>query len=144
RSSIARTMRILVTGGAGYIGSHAVRLLGRPGHDVWAYDNLVYGHRDAVPAGRLIEGDLHDRALVESSLRELKIDAVMHFAAFAAVGESVADPAKYWRNNVVGSLSLLEAMRAADVKKIVFSSTTATYGAPRQVPITEAERQEPI
>ena len=139
-----KTMRILVTGGAGYIGSHAVKLLGRAGHDVWAYDNLVYGHRAAVPQGRLIEGDLHDRGLLERSLRERNIDAVMHFAAFAAVGESVADPAKYYRNNVVGSLSLLEAMRAADVKKIVFSSTTATYGVPEQVPITEAEKQRPI
>ncbi|MBL9092878.1 MAG: UDP-glucose 4-epimerase GalE [Planctomycetaceae bacterium] len=137
-------MRILVIGGAGYIGSHAVRLLGRAGHEVWAYDNLVYGHRRAVPEGRLIEGDLHEGPLLTRTLKENKIDAVMHFAAFAQVGESVADPAKYYQNNVVGSLSLLEAMRAADVRKIVFSSTTATYGVPQQIPITEAELQKPI
>jgi UDP-glucose-4-epimerase GalE len=137
-------MRILVIGGAGYIGSHAVRLLGQAGHEVWAYDNLVYGHRRAVPEGRLIEGDLHDGPLLTRTLKEHKIDAVMHFAAFAQVGESVADPAKYYQNNVVGSLSLLEAMRAADVRKIVFSSTTATYGVPQQIPITEAELQKPI
>ncbi len=137
-------MRILVTGGAGYIGSHAVRLLGQAGHDVWAYDNLVFGHRGAVPQGRLVEGDLHDRALLERTLGELQIEAVMHFAAFAFVGESVSDPAKYYRNNVVGSLSLLEAMRAAGVRKMVFSSTTATYGVPAHIPITERETQKPI
>ena len=137
-------MRILVTGGAGYIGSHAVRLLGQAGHEVWAYDNLVFGHRGAVPQGRLVEGDLHDRTLLERTFGELGIEAVMHFAAFAFVGESVSDPAKYYRNNVVGSLSLLEAMRAAGVRKMVFSSTTATYGVPAHIPITEREAQKPI
>ncbi|MGC3972413.1 MAG: UDP-glucose 4-epimerase GalE [Pirellulales bacterium] len=137
-------MRILVIGGAGYIGSHAFRLLVEAGHDVWAYDNLVYGHRRAVPEGRLIEGDLHDGLLLTRTLQENKVDAVMHFAAFAQVGESVIDPAKYYQNNVVGSLSLLEAMRTADVRKIVFSSTTATYGVPNVIPITEAEPQKPI
>lgn len=137
-------MQILVTGGAGYVGSHAARLLERAGHSVWVYDNLSQGHRGAVPKGRLIEGDVGDRQRVESVLREKRIEAVMHFAAFALVGESVADPAKYYQNNVVASLSLLEAMRAAGVKQIVFSSTTATYGVPEQVPITEDERQEPI
>lgn len=137
-------MRILVTGGAGYIGSHAVRLLGQAGHEVWAYDNLVFGHRGAVPQGRLVEGDLHDRALLERTLGELQIEAVMHFAAFAFVGESVSDPAKYYRNNIIGSLSLLEAMRAAGVRKMVFSSTTATYGVPAHIPITERETQKPI
>lgn len=137
-------MRILVIGGAGYIGSHTVRLLMQAGHDVWVYDNLGVGHRQAVPEGRLLVGDLLDRDRLESVLREHQIEAVMHFAAFALVGESVADPAKYYQNNVCGSLSLLEAMRAADVKKIVFSSTTATYGAPKNIPITEDEPQLPI
>jgi UDP-glucose 4-epimerase len=137
-------VNILVTGGAGYIGSHAVRLLLQAGYDVRVYDNLSQGHRQAVPADRLIVGDLHDRALVEQVLREHRIEAVMHFAAFALVGESVSDPAKYYHNNVVASLSLLEAMRAADVRKMVFSSTTATYGEPDTIPITETERQQPI
>ncbi|HEY2881370.1 MAG TPA: UDP-glucose 4-epimerase GalE [Pirellulales bacterium] len=137
-------MRILVTGGAGYIGSHAVALLNKAGHDVWVYDSLALGHRRAVPEGRLIVGDLLDRKLLEHSLREQKIEAVMHFAALALVGESVAEPAKYYQNNVGGSLSLLEAMRAAGVQRIVFSSTAATYGNPKTVPITEAEPQLPI
>ena len=137
-------MNILVTGGAGYIGSHAVRLLSRAGHDVWVYDNLSLGHRSAVPAGRLIEGELADRQKLIAVLGERRIEAVMHFAAFALVGESVADPAKYYQNNVVASLSLLEAMRAAGVAKIVFSSTTATYGEAQRIPITEDEPQQPI
>ena len=137
-------MRILVVGGAGYIGSHTLRLLARAGHDVWAYDNLVFGHRAAVPTGRLLVGDLHERPLLEQVLAEHKIDAVVHFAAFAQVGESVTDPAKYYRNNIVGTLSLLEAMRSVGVRKIVFSSTTATYGVPKHIPITEAEPQKPI
>ncbi|MBI2823483.1 MAG: UDP-glucose 4-epimerase GalE [Planctomycetia bacterium] len=137
-------MRILVTGGAGYIGSHAARLLVRAGHDVWCYDNLSLGHRRAAIAGRLIEGDLADRAGVEAALRDNKIEAVMHFAAFAAVGESVENPAKYYQNNVASSLSLLEAMRAAGVTRMVFSSTTATYGVPERMPITEDTPQRPI
>lgn len=137
-------MNILVTGGAGYIGSHASRLLAQEGHEVWVYDNLSQGHRGAAMPGRLIEADLMDRERLVAELRGHKIDAVMHFAAFALVGESVADPAKYYQNNVVASLSLLEAMRTAGVKQIVFSSTTATYGEPKKVPITEDERQDPI
>ncbi len=137
-------MKILVTGGAGYIGSHAVRVLARAGHDVWVYDNLSAGHRQAVPEGRLVEGQLMDRTRLVETLRSHGIEAVMHFAAFAAVGESVADPAKYYQNNVVASLNLLEAMRAADVQRMVFSSTTATYGVPQSVPITEDEPQRPI
>jgi UDP-glucose 4-epimerase len=113
-------VNVLVTGGAGYIGSHAVRHLAEVGHDVWVYDNLCYGHRQAVPTGRLIEGELMDRGKLVESLRTHKIDAVMHFAAFAFVGESVADPAKYYQNNVVASLNLLEAIREAGVAKIVF------------------------
>ncbi len=137
-------MRILVTGGAGYIGSHAARLLARSGHEPWVYDNLSQGHRAACPAGRLIEGELADRERLIAELRDRRIDAVMHFAAFALVGESVADPAKYYQNNVVASLNLLEAMRAADVRRIVFSSTAATYGVPQRMPITEDERKQPI
>ena len=137
-------MRILVTGGAGYIGSHAARQLAKAGHEVWVYDNLSLGHRAAVPAGRLIEGDLMDRERVIAALADKRIEAVMHFAAFAFVNESVVDPAKYYQNNVVASLSLLEAMRGAGVGKIVFSSTTATYGVPERVPITEDEPQRPI
>jgi UDP-glucose 4-epimerase len=137
-------MKILVTGGAGYIGSHAVRLLERAGHDVWVYDNLSLGHRAAVPEGRLIEGELMDRPRLIDTLRGKRIEGVMHFAAFAAVGESVLDPAKYYQNNVVASLNLLEAMRASGVKRIVFSSTTATYGTPENIPITEEEPQRPI
>lgn len=137
-------MNVLVTGGAGYIGSHAVRLLQKAGHEVWVYDNLSVGHRGAVAGDRLIVGDLHDRALLVSVLREKWIDAVMHFAAFALVGESVTDPAKYYHNNVVASLTLLDAMKAVGVRKIVFSSTTATYGVPDRIPITESEWQDPI
>jgi UDP-glucose 4-epimerase len=137
-------MRILVTGGAGYIGSHAVRYLGSLGHEVFVYDNLVYGHREAVPAGSLVVGDLHDRKLLEQTMLARRIEAVMHFAAFAAVNESVVDPGKYFHNNVVGTLSLLEAMRAVGVKRIVFSSTTATYGVPEKMPITESMPQKPI
>jgi len=137
-------MNILVTGGAGYIGSHAARWLARAGHDVWAYDNLSLGHRAAAPSGRLVVGELADRELLARTLAERSIEAVVHFAAFAAVGESVADPAKYYQNNVVASLALLEAMREAAVNRIVFSSTTATYGAPERLPISEDEPQRPI
>lgn len=137
-------MRILVTGGAGYVGSHTARLLDRRGHEVWVYDNLSQGHRGAALKGRLIEGELVDRAKLESLLQAKKIEAVMHFAASALVGESVVNPAKYYQNNLVASLSLLEAMRAAGTARLVFSSTTATYGDPRKVPITEDEPQQPI
>jgi UDP-glucose 4-epimerase len=137
-------MKVLVTGGAGYIGSHAARLLVRAGHDVWVYDNLSRGHRGAALPGRLIVGDLADRQRVQMALRENQIDAVMHFAAFALVGESVSDPAVYYSNNVVSTLALLDAMHAARVDRLVFSSTTATYGVPKQIPITEEEEQKPI
>lgn len=136
-------MKLLVTGGAGYVGSHAVKRLDQS-HETWVYDNLSRGHRQAVPEGCLIEGDLADRPRLEAALRDKQIDAVLHFAALAYVGESVAEPAKYYENNVAGTLHLLEAMRAAGVSKIVFSSTTATYGVPSQIPITEDEPQAPI
>jgi len=137
-------MNVLVVGGAGYVGSHTVRLLARAGHEVWVYDNLALGHRGAVPPGSLIEGELADTDRLTTVLKERRFDAVMHFAALALVGESVAHPASYYRNNVVGSLSLLDAMVAAGVRRIVFSSTTATYGAPRDMPITEDQLQQPI
>jgi UDP-glucose 4-epimerase len=137
-------MNILVTGGAGYIGSHAVRILLAAGHRVTVYDNLSLGHRRAVPEETLVVGDLHEQDKLRALLSANKIEAVMHFAAFASVGESVADPAKYYQNNVVGSLSLLEAMRDAGVLKIVFSSTTATYGIAQTIPIRESEMQKPI
>ncbi len=137
-------MNILVTGGAGYIGSHAARWLARAGHNIWVYDNLGRGHREAVADGRLIEGDVGDRSRVVQTLRDKQIEAVMHFAAFALVGESVEQPHLYFQNNVVATLNLLEAVRETGVGKFVFSSTTATYGEPETVPIKETERQQPI
>lgn len=137
-------MNILVVGGAGYIGSHAVRLLIDAGHTVWVYDNLSRGHRAAVPDGLLIEGELSDRNQIVAALRDKNIDAVMHFAAYALVNESVNDPALYYRNNVVAALELLDAMHEVGVKKFVFSSTTATYGEPEVIPISESTPQRPI
>ncbi len=137
-------MNLLVVGGAGYIGSHMVRLLARNGHTVVSLDNLSTGFAAAVKSGDLVIGDMHDRPLVETILRDRAIDAVMHFAAHALVGESVKYPAKYYQNNVVATLSLLEAMRNCNVKKIVFSSTCATYGIPEIVPIDENEKQQPV
>ena len=135
-------MRVLVTGGAGYIGSHTVRLLVAGGHDVTVLDSLVYGHRAAVPEGRLTVGDLSDPAVLDQVLPGA--DAVVHFAAFAYVGESVRDPAKYYANNLVGSLALLDGCRRHGVQKLVFSSTCATYGVPDRVPITEDQTQAPV
>lgn len=138
---------ILVTGGAGYIGSHTVLALKQAGYEVVILDNLVYGHRDLVEKVlqvELIEGDTSDRLLLDNLFQSRNIAAVMHFSAYAYVGESVTDPAKYYRNNVLGTLTLLEAMLAADVKKFVFSSTCATYGVPQFVPIPETHPQDPI
>jgi UDP-glucose 4-epimerase len=137
-------MRVLVVGGAGYIGSHAVRELIQEGHDVAVFDNLVHGHREAVPEGRLVVGDLADRDILERVLRDQRSEAVLHFAAFASVPESVAEPARYYRNNVIGSLNLLDAMRAAGVGRIVFSSTAAVYGVPETNPISEETPKAPI
>lgn len=138
---------ILVTGGAGYIGSHAVLALLRAGYEVVILDNLVCGHRDLVEKVlqvELVVGDTSDRALLDDLFSRLNIAAVMHFAAFAYVGESVVEPAKYYRNNVTGTLTLLEAMLAANVNKFVFSSTCATYGVPATVPVPEDHPQNPI
>jgi UDP-glucose-4-epimerase GalE len=137
-------MRILVTGGAGYIGSHAVKLFLSRGHDVWVYDNLSFGHRAAVPAERLIVGDLAQPERLDQLMVERRVEAVVHFAAFAYVGESVTNPAKYYQNNLVNTLTLFEVMRRLRVGRIVFSSTCATYGVPDVVPITEDEKQAPI
>ena len=137
-------MNILVVGGAGYIGSHMVRTLDRRGHKVIVLDNLSTGFAAAVTAGELVVGEMSDRNLVQQLLGDHDIDAVMHFAACALVGESVVEPAKYYDNNVVAALSLLELMRSTDVKKIVFSSSCATYGIPQSVPISETERQAPV
>ncbi len=131
------TRKILVTGGAGYIGSHTVRLLLERGYDVAVVDNLSKGYRQNVPAGRLYEMDIADTAAIEELMRQLKTEAVVHFAAFIAVGESMAEPERYFVNNVAGSLSLLAAMLRAGVNHIVFSSTAAVYGNPHAVPILE-------
>lgn len=138
---------ILVTGGAGYIGSHAVQALQRIGYEVIIIDNLVYGHQDLVENvlhAKLIVGDISDRVLLDDLFATHSIAAVMHFAAYAYVGESMKNPAKYYRNNVAGTLTLLEAMLAASVKTIVFSSTCATYGIPPSVPVLEEHPQVPI
>ncbi len=137
-------MRILVTGGAGYIGSHTVRVLTARGHDVYVFDNLSFGHPAAVPADRLIVGDLGNADVLDHAILIHRIEAVVHFAAFAFVGESVTDPAKYYRNNVANSLTLFERMRRHGVNRVVFSSTCATYGTPDRMPITEDTPQRPI
>ena len=138
---------ILVTGGAGYIGSHAVLALKQAGYEVVILDNLVYGHQDLVEQVlkvELIEGDTGDRDLLDKLFKSRDIAAVMHFSAYAYVGESVSNPAKYYRNNVIGTITLLEAMLEAEVKNFVFSSTCATYGVPQIVPIPEDHPQNPI
>jgi UDP-glucose-4-epimerase GalE len=137
-------MRVFVTGGAGYIGSHAVRLFLSRGHDVWVYDNLSEGHKAAVPRDRLIIGDLSEVARVEQAILHHRIEAVVHFAAFTYVGQSVKEPGEYYRNNLVNTLNLFECLRRNQVSRFVFSSTAATYGIPKQIPITEEESLRPI
>ncbi len=135
---------MLVTGGAGYIGSHAAKALSRAGYRVVVFDNLVAGHREAVKYGELVVGDITDVAAVTAAIERHDVSAVMHFAAFLDVGESVREPVKYYRNNVVGALSVLEAMAARSVKQFVFSSTCATYGEPIETPMAETHPQRPI
>jgi UDP-glucose 4-epimerase len=136
---------ILVTGGAGYIGSHAVKTLRAQGTDVIVYDNLSAGHREATAhATAVVEGDIHDTARLRAAIREHRADAVMHFAAWLDVGASVRDPAGYYRNNVVGALSVLDAMVAENVRHLVFSSTCAIFGNPVETPITESHPKRPI
>jgi UDP-glucose 4-epimerase len=137
-------MRILVAGGAGYIGSHMVRRLDEAGYSVLVLDNLSTGHAESLQNVKLIVGEIGDAERVTQILGDYQIDAVMHFAANALVGESVENPAKYYQNNVVATLSLLDAMRQAGVRKIVFSSSCAVYGVPRTVPITEHEFLNPV
>lgn len=137
-------MRILVTGGAGYIGSHTVKQLLARGHDVTVFDNLSAGHRTAVPAERLVVGDLRDIDHVDQLLVSNRIEAVIHFAALAYVGDSVREPARYYTNNLVYSLNLLDRCRRNGIDRFVFSSTCAVYGVPTAVPVTEDEKQAPI
>jgi UDP-glucose-4-epimerase GalE len=129
--------RILVTGGAGYIGSHTVRLLTAKGHDVVVLDSMEYGHRDAVIEAELVTGDIADTDLVVELLTARAIEQVVHFAAYKSVGESMQQPARYWINNVTGTTKLVEAMLAAGVRDIVFSSSCSVYGTPAQTPVTE-------
>ncbi len=138
---------VLVTGGCGYIGSHSVLALQQAGYEVIILDNLVYGHQDLVETvlkTKLIVGDTCNSNLLRQIFSSYQIDAVMHFAAYAYVGESVTKPAKYYHNNVIGTLTLLEAMLEAGINKFVFSSTCATYGVPETVPIKEEQPQNPI
>lgn len=140
------TAPVLVTGGAGYIGSHTVRLLASQGRKVVVLDNLVYGHRDAIvdPEVELVIGAVGDKALLQELFARHRFGAVVHFAAYAYVGESVTDPLKYYRNNTAEPLTLLEVMQEHGCKNFVFSSTCATYGVPASIPISEKNPQEPI
>jgi len=136
-------MAVLVTGGAGYIGSHTVAALLEKGEQVVIVDNLYQGHREALLGGKLYEGDLRDVDFLSKVFQENEIDGVIHFAANSLVGESMKDPGKYYHNNVYGTLCLLEEMKKAGVSRIVFSSTAATYGEPERVPIDEFDRTVP-
>lgn len=137
-------MRVLVAGGAGYIGSHTCKALARAGHQPIVYDNLHTGHPWAVKWGPFVQGDINDAALLADTLRAHEVKAVINFAALAYVGESTVEPTRYYRANVGGMITMLEVMRAHDVKSIVFSSSCATYGVPERLPIVEGLRQEPI
>lgn len=144
RTVIRLVCNVLVTGGAGYVGSHACKALARAGHLPVTLDNLSEGHRGAVKWGPLVQGDVSDVALLRRTLREHGITAVMHFAAHAYVGESMRSPSRYFRNNVVNSLALLDAMVESRVRTLVFSSTCATYGLPQTLPIDETHPQNPV
>ncbi|NLE28943.1 MAG: UDP-glucose 4-epimerase GalE [Phycisphaerae bacterium] len=137
-------MRIFITGGAGYVGSHCARLLRESGHELCIYDNLSAGHRGAVEASELVVGDLADVKKLHQTMSDFGPEAVMHFAASTAVGESVKEPLLYYRNNVVNTVNLLEVMKSLEVKKLVFSSTCATYGVPPKMPITEDMPTHPL
>jgi UDP-glucose 4-epimerase len=138
-------MKVLVAGGAGYIGSHCVRQLQIAGHEPVVVDNLVYGHRGAVAQDvTFAQADIGDASAMEKILHQYEIEAVMHFAAYCFVGESVEKPMKYYRNNVIATLNLLEAMRTTGVQKFIFSSTCATYGEPEKLPMDETTPQLPI
>ncbi|MDR1686958.1 MAG: UDP-glucose 4-epimerase GalE [Desulfovibrio sp.] len=136
--------RVLVVGGAGYIGSHAAMALDAAGYDVLVFDNLSTGHAEFLRFGRFVEGDLADRAALDRVLEDGDIHAIMHFAAFINVGESTSDPGKYYRNNLASTLNLLEAVRDHGVDNFIFSSTCATYGTPLSLPLREDHPQNPI
>jgi len=136
-------MKVLVTGGAGYIGSHTVSMLQKKGYQVTVFDNLIFGHREAISCP-LIVGDLLNKAQIEAVFAKEKYDAVIHFAALSAAGESMEKPARYFKNNILGSLNLVEAMRQFEVKQIIFSSTAAVYGHPEQLPLKEDALKEPV
>jgi len=137
--------KILIVGGAGYIGSHCVAAMKNASYEVTVLDNLVYGHSGAIPKDvKFVEGDISDYKLVVALLKDRKIDVVMHFAAYAYVGESMTNPLKYYQNNVENTITLLRAMIDTDVKKLVFSSSCATYGIPEKLPIIETTIQNPI
>jgi UDP-glucose-4-epimerase GalE len=144
KRSVSHEGAVLVTGGAGYIGSHAAKALRQAGRRVVLYDNLSQGHREAALAAELIEGDTRDVALLRSVISSHGVTAVMHFAASASVGESVRNPAGFYRNNVEGTLSVLEAMASEQVTRFIFSSTCAVFGEPEEIPITEANPKRPI
>lgn len=137
-------MRVLVCGGAGYIGSNMTAMLGAEGHEPIVFDNLSKGHKAAVGQAQFIKGDLGDFEMLVGTLKQKKIDAVMHFAAFIEVGESVQEPLKYYHNNVCNTQSLLSAMEAVGVEKFIFSSSAAVYGAPEKVPVTEDSPKKPV
>jgi UDP-glucose 4-epimerase len=138
-------MKVLVTGGAGYIGSVCTEQLLNAGYQVLVFDNLEEGHRKAVdPRAEFCKGDLADREAITAQMKKFKPDAVMHFAASALVGESMSNPSKYFRNNVANGINLLDAMNEAEVKKIIFSSSCATYGTPEKIPMDERLPQKPI
>lgn len=136
-------MKILVTGGAGYIGSHTVKELLAAGHEVIVFDNLVYGHKEAVSCP-LVVGDLLHKREINAVFNQNRFDGVIHFAAYALVGESMANPAKYFENNILGGINLLDEMRDHQISKIVFSSTCAIYGFPEKLPVVEEESKKPV
>jgi UDP-glucose 4-epimerase len=137
-------MKVLVTGGAGYIGSHVVKALGEKGHEVLVYDNLSTGHAWAVLFGKLVEGDLSDKGLLDAVIKDFRPEAVMHFAALIRVDESVAQPLRYYRNNTMNTLNLLEVVKKNNINKFIFSSTAAVYGTPDHVPVDETTPLRPI
>ncbi len=137
-------MAVLVCGGAGYIGAHINKQLNKEGYETVVFDNLVYGHREAVKWGSFVQGDLQNTGEIEAVFQTYKIEAVFHFAAYAYVGESVENPEKYYYNNVANTLNLLHVMKKYGCTKMIFSSTCATYGEPEKVPITEDMPQRPV
>lgn len=137
-------MKVLVTGGAGYIGSHVVKALGERGYDTVVYDNLSTGNKWAVLFGGLVEGDLGEKEKIREVIKRFKPDAVMHFAAFIQVDESVREPLKYYRNNTINTINLLEVLVEEGIDKFIFSSTAATYGIPDRIPVREDDIQKPI